>query len=147
MTRKIYIDGDSCPVKKEIVAVAAEYDLPVVLVISVSHGQRLPGASILQVDNRPEAVDVAIANRVSAGDMVVTRDYGLAALILAKGAYCISPGGMIFSRDNIDQLLFERHLSARERRAGFRTKGSRAFTRQDRDKFRRSLRQLIETDY
>ena len=145
--RAVFIDGDACPVKEEIISEAGKHALPVVLIISVSHAQQLDGVEIVQVDNVPEAVDIAIANRVRRGDIVVTQDYGLASLVLAKGAMAISPRGLIFDANNIDDLLLQRYLSAVERRSGGRVKGPPAFTAADKTKFAERFCHLIESSY
>lgn len=144
---RILVDADACPVKKEIAEVAGEYAIPVTLVFSVSHHQQSTGAEIVQVDNTPEAADMAIINRLRRTDIVITQDYGLASLVLAKGARCICPRGMIYDDDNIDQLLLTRHISAKARQAGNRTKGPKAFSSSDRRQFTINLQQLIESDY
>ncbi|MBO8168855.1 MAG: DUF188 domain-containing protein [Thermoanaerobacteraceae bacterium] len=148
--RKIIVDGDACPavIKQEIVDIAGNYDIPVVFVVSISHDIWPAGAEVVRVDNLPEAVDMAVANRVSGGDIVVTQDYGLAALVLAKGARCLSPRGLVYTEENIDGLLFRRHLSAVQRRSGrARIKGPRAFSKADCRNFSHKLRQLIEIGY
>ncbi|WP_366924178.1 YaiI/YqxD family protein [Metallumcola ferriviriculae] len=144
---RIFIDGDACPVKAETVSLADEYKLEVILVASVSHHQHMPGVKLVQVDNMPEAADIAIVNRLEKGDIVVTQDYGLASLVLAKGALALSPRGKDFNHSNIDILLTERHMSAKVRRAGGRTKGPAPFTTADKERFASALRRLIEGGY
>jgi len=85
-----------------------------------------------------------VVNNTSRGDIVVTQDWGLAALVLGKGAFAISPSGRIFSEDNIDFLLEERSLKAKFRRAGGRTKGPSARTREDDRRFQESFLLLVK---
>lgn len=142
---KIIVDADACPVKAEILAVGKERNIPITFIMSmchVSHGDT--GAEVIVVDSLPQAVDMMIVNIVKQGEIVVTQDYGLAALVLGKKAKALSPHGKIFTTRNIDYLLEQRHFSAKIRRAGGKTKGARAFTEEDRVKFITSLIQLLE---
>lgn len=142
---KIIIDGDSCPVREIIFRVAYEKLIPVLVVASVSHIMAAaPGdVTFVSVDNIPQAADIAIINRVVRGDIVVTGDYGLASVILSKGATPVSPRGYRFTHENIDNLLLKRHVEAKIRRSGGKTKGPKAFTQQDRQTFEETLKKLI----
>lgn len=144
-TFKLIVDADSCPVKDIILAVARDTSTPVLLVASVSHQMSCQGEGIrvLTVDKVPQAADIAVINNVLAGDIVVTGDYGLAALVLAKGAVPLSPRGNVYTDANIDGLLLRRHLEARIRRGGGRIKGPAVFGEQDRQRFGHVLRGLI----
>lgn len=95
------------------------------------------------VDNVSQAVDMAIINKAKKGDIVVTGDFGLASMALARKAYAISFNGMIFNEDNIDRLLFERHLSGVVRRSGGRVKGPAKRKGSDDKNFEKSLIFLI----
>jgi len=145
--RKIIVDGDACPVKQEIASVAAEHAMPVIIIASIAHEVEMPGIETVRVDNIPQAADIAVTNRVKRGDIVVTQDYGLASLVLGKKAFCISPRGHIYTEDNIDSLLLQRHISFKERKAGIKTKGPKAFSHEDRKRFITRFSQLIEIDY
>ncbi|MFA5535621.1 MAG: DUF188 domain-containing protein [Bacillota bacterium] len=125
---RIYVDGDACPVAiMDIIQKAGiENDLRVLFVTSTAHirnEEKARGYQFLIVDQEPEAVDLAIANQLEAGDLVVTQDYGLAALVLGKGAKAVTPYGLIFTDENIDSLLDWRYLSGVERRKGVRVRG------------------------
>ena len=95
------------------------------------------------VDNESQAVDMAIINKITEGDIVVTGDFGLASLVLGKKARAISFNGMIYDESNIDRLLFERHVSGVIRRSGGRTKGPAKRTAGDNRNFEKSLVFLI----
>ncbi len=143
-TPKIIVDADSCPVKEIIFKVATDFNLDVALVASVAHEMPvLPGVECIRVDSSPQAVDMAVINHLQAGDIAVTGDYGLASLLLGKGGQVISPRGYIYSNANIDRLLLQRHVDAKIRRAGGRTKGPPAFTGEDRIRFEGNLRKLV----
>lgn len=141
---KIFVDADACPVKDIIIDVAKSFAVQVVMVNSLSHyGAFTDGVEYIVVDNIPEAADLAIVNRISKGDLVVTQDYGLASLVLGKGSFAIHHTGKKYTSENIDQLLFKRHLSAKIRRSGGKTTGPKAFTKTDKENFRNALWRLV----
>lgn len=142
---KIIVDGDSCPVKDIILRISGETDIPVVLVTSTAHwtGRPTGEATVITVDNIPQAADIAISNQTAAGDIVVTEDYGLAAVVLAKRALPVSARGLVYSEKNIDRLLLQRHLDAKIRRGGGRTRGPKKFNEAARLRFEKALRTLI----
>lgn len=141
---KIVIDGDACPksVKNIVIEVAQEYNRDLLMVASFNHNLEGPFRKIV-VGNEPQAVDLAVSNLTKKGDIVVTQDWGLAAVILGKGGRAISPLGMIYNMDKIEFLLEQRHLKAKIRRSGGRTKGPSSRTKKDDQNFRRALRSLL----
>lgn len=142
----IYIDGDACPVTDIVVETASRYDLRIVLIHSTSHfgsASKYQQVEKIMVDNESQAADMAIINRVSPGDVVVTGDYGLASLVLGKGVSAISFSGRIYDDENIEQLLFERHISAEARRSGAKVKGPSKRTTEDNERFRFALGRLL----
>ena len=56
-------------------------------------------------------MDFMLVNMIKKGDLVIAQDYGLAAMCLARGAVTINQNGMIYSEDNIDALLMQRHTA------------------------------------
>jgi len=143
---RILIDGDACPVTALIQKTAARYGVEVVFFHSTCHySSNTNGATmeIIMVDNVSQAVDMAIINKALKGDIVVTGDFGLASLVLGKGVYAISFSGMIYDENNIDQLLFERHVAGVVRRNGGRTKGPAKRSTNDDKNFEKSLNFLI----
>lgn len=141
----IVVDGDSCPVKTEIIATAREFRVPVRMVSSYDHVlQPEEGVSVVQVDRRKESADLYIANHISNGDIVITQDYGLAAMSLAKSCHVLSPRGEPYHAGNIDYLLERRHYNAKERRGGRYSKGPKAFTDLDRQTFQHELTKLLK---
>lgn len=145
-TSKIIVDADACPVKEQISRLAVLYGVPAVMVSSYNHRlPELPGVTNVQVDASDQSADLYIANRLEPGDVLVTGDYGLATIGLAKRAQVMSPRGTMFTNDNIDRLLEERHQSAKRRRAGGRTKGPRPFTAEDRDRFLHVLTKVLRS--
>lgn len=142
---RIVVDGDACPVKREIIETARAFDVPVLLVASYDH--RLEpgdGAEVVQVDRGSDSVDLYIANRIVRGDIVVTQDFGLATMVLAKGAVALSNRGQRYDDGNIDYLLERRHFQAKLRRGGGRSKGPRAMTDEDRAQFQQNLTKVLQ---
>jgi len=120
---KILVDADACPVKEIIEGIAIKLLIPVIMLIDTSHILTSNYSEIILVSKAPDAVDFALINRTDKGDIVVTQDYGVAAMALGKGAYAIHPGGKVYTDSNIDVMLMERDIAKRCRRAGERIGG------------------------
>lgn len=144
---RIIVDADACPVKNEIIEVAAAFNLSVVLVMSIAHYSfdSLPAhVESVYVEKGADRADFKIVQLAKKGDVIITQDYGLASLLLPKGCHVVHHKGYEYTDHNIDRLLETRHFSALQRAAGQRTKGPSAFTEADRNKFKRSFEQLIK---
>lgn len=143
---KIYIDADACPVKDIIISEGTKAKIPVVLVTSFSHysnAENPSGVETIYVDSGADAADYRIMKLAKKGDIIVTQDYGLASLGLAKNCTVLHHKGFIYTNENIDQLLQTRYLSAMARKGGQRTKGPKAFTNEDRENFKELFKQVI----
>ena len=141
---RIVVDADACPVKREIADTARSFGVPVLMVASYDHALVSgPGVEVRQVERGRDAVDLYISNLVRPGDIVVTQDYGLAALALAKRATVLSNRGRLYRNETIDFLMESRHDQAKTRRAGGRTKGPRAMSREDRMRFQQMLTKVL----
>ncbi|WP_042357141.1 YaiI/YqxD family protein [Bacillus rubiinfantis] len=143
---QIYVDADACPVKDIIIAEARAAGFSVILVTSFSHFSTMEqpsGVETIYVDSGADAADYRIMKLAQSGDIIVTQDYGLASLGLAKGCLVLHHKGFTYTNENIDQLLQTRYLSAMERKSGKRTKGPKPFTQEDREKFRKLFKQVI----
>lgn len=146
---KIYVDADACPVKDIIIDEAIQRKLEVTLVTSISHFslQEHPvGVETIYVDNDSEAADYRIMKLASKDDFVITQDYGLASLTLAKGCKVMHHKGFMYTNKNIDDMLQTRYLSAQARKAGMRTKGPKAFTKEDKEIFRRKFIRILDSN-
>ncbi|KUP08957.1 hypothetical protein Q75_01730 [Bacillus coahuilensis p1.1.43] len=146
---KIYVDADACPVKEVIIEEARDFEVPVILVTSFSHfsnAKQPSGVKTIYVDSGADAADYRIVRLVEKGDIIVTQDYGLASLGLAKGIIVLHHKGFRYTNENIDQLLQTRYLSAMARKSGQRTKGPKPFTAEDREKFRDLFKQVISRE-
>jgi len=141
---QILVDADACPVKEIIVRLAKQRKIPVIMLIDTSHQINDGYSRVITVDKAADSVDFALMGLLSAGDVVVTQDYGLAAMALGKKARVINQNGLIYTNDNIDRLLMERHVSGKIRRSGGRTKGPAKRTKADNDKFEMLFEGLLE---
>lgn len=140
---KIIVDADACP--KNVLAICKKkaklHGLELWTVASFNH--QIDSDNHIIVGNAPQEADIKVINISAKGDIIVTQDWGLAAMVLGKGAAVLSPGGKIFRADKIDFLLEEREVKAKLRRAGGRTKGPRKRATEDDERFERSLQKVI----
>lgn len=141
---KVLIDADGCPVVDLTIAVAERFRLPVVLLCDTSHEMYREGAETVTVSKGADAVDFVLVNRVDKGDVVVTQDYGLAAMVLAKRGVAIDQNGRVYSENNIDQLLHGRHVAKKIRQSGGRMKGPKKRSAENNENFEKSLVELLE---
>ena len=123
MTRKLLIDADGCPVVDIAVRLARQHGLKCLILCDTAHEFSKEGARTITVSKGADSVDFALVNLVQKGDVVLTQDYGLAAMCLARGAMPLNQNGMVYTGDNIDALLLQRHVARSIRRGGGRLKG------------------------
>lgn len=140
---KILVDADACPVKHIIIKVAKEKNIPVMMIVNTSHVINDGYSEVVIVDKGKDAVDIVLINKAEKGDIIVTQDYGVAAMGLSKGAKAVNQNGLIFSNENMDRLLFERHIGQKIRRAGGRTGNIKKRTNINDDRFETEFRNLI----
>ena len=114
---RILVDADACPVVRQVEAAARKHGLPMTLLCDAPHIMASDYAEVRHVASGADAVDIALMNLCRRGDIVVTQDYGVAAMALGKGAYAIHHSGKQYTNDNIDMMLMERHLAKKARRA------------------------------
>ena len=140
---KLLVDADACPksVLRICMRVAEKYGLPVITVASFNHC--IESDHHVIVGDDPQETDFKIINSTEAGDVVVTQDWGLAAIVLGKGARSLSPTGREFRPERIEFLLEERDVKAKFRRKGGRTKGPRKRTTEDDQRFESCLERVI----
>lgn len=143
---RIYIDADACPVVKITEQVARKYELPVTLLCDTNHILTSDYSEVRVIGAGADAVELALINLCQAGDIVVTQDYGVAAMALGKKAYVIHQNGWQYNAGNIDILLMKRHMAKKARRSKkkLHLKGPAKRTEEDDDKFATGLIRLIE---
>ncbi len=140
---KILVDADACPVTHIVIRLARQHHIPVLLVTDDSHVMQSDYAEVVTVGQGSDAVDLALINRAQSGDIVVTQDYGVAALALGKRCLAIHQSGMRYTNENIDLLLSERHESRKARKAGKRGGGFKKRTAEDDERFEFHFLSLI----
>ena len=119
----VLIDADGCPVVDTAVPLCRSYQIRCLLLCDTAHSIQRPGVETLVFDKGADSVDFALVSRVCPGDIVITQDYGLAAMCLSRGARVMHQDGWEYTHDNIDALLFQRHAAKKHREAGGRIKG------------------------
>lgn len=139
---RVYVDADACPVTDIAVNWAGQEGFDITLICDSAHEMRRAGASTLTVHRGDDSADYAIVNLLCAGDLVITQDYGLAAMCLARGARVINQDGREYTSGNIDGLLAIRHLARAARRAGERTKGPKKRVKEQDTAFLQALEGL-----
>ena len=142
----IWVDADACPVVKLVEQAAKRRKLPVTLLCDTNHVLTSDYSEVAVIGAGADAVDFALVNRCRAGDLVVTQDYGVAAMALGKGAYGIHQSGKWYTQENIGGLLMDRHLAQKARRASGKhhLKGPKKRTPADDAAFAASLERLLD---
>lgn len=142
---KIFVDADACPVVDIVEDIATKYNIPVTLLCDTNHVLTSDYSEVIVVGAGADAVDYKLISICHRGDIVVTQDYGVAAMALGKGAFAIHQSGKWYTNENIDQMLMERHLNKKARRASSRNhiKGPRKRTEQDDQRFAESFEKLL----
>jgi len=144
--QQILVDADACPVVKIVVNVAEKKDIPCVLLCDTNHVLSSDYAEVRVIGAGADAVDFALISICHKGDIVVTQDYGVAAMALGKGAYAIHQSGCWYTNENIDQMLMGRHLAKKARRGSGKhhLKGPAKRTAEDDERFEESFLKLVE---
>ena len=143
----ILVDADACPVVPEITAVAKKYGVPLHLYCDTNHILNPSYGEAHVIGAGADAVDIAVANASKKGDVVVTQDYGVAAMALGKGAYAVHQNGWQYTEKNIDRLLYERYEAKKARRSSRKTHlhGPRKRTDADNEKFMAMFDKLVQS--
>ncbi len=146
---RILVDADACPVVRITEQVAEEMGIQVTLLCDTNHVLQSDYSEVITVGTGADAVDFKLVSICQRGDLVVTQDYGVAAMILGKGAYGIHQSGKWYTNENIDQMLMERHMAKKARNAKKKhhLKGTAKRTEEDDQRFEESLRRLIDYIY
>lgn len=142
----VLVDADACPVVRSVEHLAKKYQIPVTLLCDTNHVLSSNYSEVKIISAGADAVDYALVGICHKGDIVVSQDYGVAAMALGKGAYAIHQSGKWYTNDNIDQMLFERHLGKKARRSSLKNhlKGPAKRTEEDDKRFEESFENLIQ---
>ena len=142
----VLIDADGCPVTGIAIHLCIEFQITCTLLCDTAHEFHRDGVQTLVFDKGADSVDFAIVNRVQKGDLVITQDYGLASMCLAKGAKVLHQDGWEYTAYNMDALLFQRHASREYRAFGGRIKGPAKRKNTQDQAFSAAFRQLLENE-
>ena len=142
---KIFVDADACPVVRIVESIAKKYQVSVALLCDTNHVLSSDYSEVMIVGAGADAVDFKLISLCHQGDIVVTQDYGVAAMALGKKAYAIHQSGKWYTDENIDQMLMERHLAKNARRGSLKNhlKGPRKRTAEDDQRFEESFEKLL----
>ncbi|MCI6499163.1 MAG: YaiI/YqxD family protein [Lachnospiraceae bacterium] len=141
----IYVDADACPVVRIVEDIAEKYNIAVTLLCDTNHVLNSDYSDVIVVGAGADAVDYKLISICHKGDIVVSQDYGVAAMALGKGAYAIHQSGRWYTNDNIDRMLIERHLNKKQRRTSHKNhvKGPKKRTSEDDERFRESFEKMV----
>ena len=142
----IYVDADACPVVDIVEKIAKKYQISVTLLCDTNHILTSGYSEVVVVGAGADAVDYKLISLCRRGDIVVTQDYGVAAMTLGKSAYAIHQSGKWYTDENIDQMLMERHLNKKARRASHKNhlKGPKKRTEEDDERFAQSFERMVK---
>ena len=141
----LYVDNDACPVKEEVLKVAARYSLCVTFVSNQGMRPiRQANVNMITVGAAFDAADDWIVEHITSGDIAITADIQLAARCLKKHAHAVKHNGQIFTPQTIGAALASRELNAYLREAGEIKGHNAAFTKADRSAFLQSLDALVQ---
>ena len=141
----IYVDADACPVIGIVERIAKSHNIAVTLLCDTNHYLTSDYSEVVYVGAGADAVDFKLISLCEKGDLVVTQDYGVAAMALGKGAYAIHQSGKWYTDENIDWMLMERHLNKKARRGSAKNhiKCPRKRTNEDDERFAQSFERLV----
>lgn len=141
----IYVDADACPVIWIVENIAKKYNIETTLICDTNHVLTSDYSDVVTVSAGADAVDFKLVNLCTHDDIVVTQDYGVAAMALSKGAYAIHQSGKWYTNDNIDQMLMQRHITKCEKRASSKNhiKGHKNRSNEDNIHFAESFEKLV----
>ena len=142
---QIFVDADACPVVAIVEKIAKEHNVPVTLLCDTNHVLSSAYSEVVIVGAGADAVDYKLISICHKGDIVVSQDYGVAAMALGKGAYAIHQSGKWYTNANIDQMLMEHHLNKKARRSSHKNhiKGPKKRTAEDDERFAQSFEKMV----
>ena len=141
----ILIDADGCPVVDLTVRIGRSHGVPVKILCDTAHRIEREGAETLVFDKGADSVDFALVNRVTPGDIVITQDYGLATMCLARRARVLNQNGLEYTAQNIDSLLARRHENKKLLLAGKYPKGTPKRTKEQDITYRNALERILQS--
>ena len=142
---RILVDADACPVKEIVLELAKKYQLETHMFFDNSHVYEDGYSTVYILDKGADSVDYFLINKTLPGDIVVTQDYGVASMALAKKALPIHQNGIVFTNDNMITFLESRRMHQKLRKHK-NLKGPKKRTHKDDQKFKKQLDNLISSN-
>ncbi|MCI8445716.1 MAG: YaiI/YqxD family protein [Bacilli bacterium] len=143
---RIIVDADAMPSIPLIENIARRYGLPCILISDDTHELRSNYSEVVTVTKGFQSVDMYLVNMITPGDIVISQDYGVAVLGLAKQCYVIHPKGFCYTKEHIDSMLAGRHMASKMRKHGHHTKGPKRRTKEDEERLMNTLIKQIEQE-
>lgn len=143
---RILIDGDGCMRTDTTISIAKQHNIPVKIFHDTARIIDNEYAEIRVIDKGRDAVDIAIANEILKGDIVITNDVGLATMVLAKGGHAMNSYGLTYTTDNISAFAEARYIKGCIKRKTDRHKTGRILPKQEHFSFYQELSNLIESN-
>lgn len=142
---QIFVDADACPVVDIVETIAEKYNIKTTLLCDTNHVMYSDYSEVIVVGAGADAVDYKLISLCNRGDIVVSQDYGVAAMAFGKAAYAIHQSGRWYTDENIDRMLTERHLNKKARRSSHKNhiKGPKKRTEEDDERFAQSFEKMI----
>lgn len=142
---QIFVDADACPVVDIVETIAEKYNIKTTLLCDTNHILYSDYSEVIVVGAGADAVDYKLISLCHRGDIVVSQDYGVAAMALGKAAYAIHQSGRWYTDENIDRMLMERLLNKKARRSSHKNhiKGPKKRTEEDDERFAQSFEKMI----
>lgn len=142
---QIFVDADACPVVDIVETIAEKYNIKTTLLCDTNHVLYSDYSEVIVVGAGADAVDYKLISLCHRGDIVVSQDYGVAAMALGKAAYAIHQSGRWYTDENIDRMLMVRHLNKKARRSSHKNhiKGPKKRTEEDDERFAQSFEKMI----
>ena len=135
----LLVDGDACPDLPAIKDLAWKYQVEMTVFVDYAHFIQDDYFRTILCEVGSDSVDLVLLKQVQANDLVITQDYGLASLVLSKGAKVLHISGKVIDDNNIEELLMSRYVSAKQRKSGRRTRGPAKRTDEVRNQFLKQL--------
>ena len=144
---QVLVDADACPVIGIIEKISKEYHILVTLLCDTNHVLSSDYSKVIVVGAGADAVDYKLISLCQRDDIIVSQDYGVAAMALGKGAYAIHQSGRWYTNENIDQMLMERHLNKKARKSSHKNhiNGPKKRTQEDDERFALAFEKMILT--
>lgn len=143
---RIIVDADAMPGIKIIEEVAQKYGVKCILISDTTHNLTSDYSEIITVDKGFQSVDMYLVNIIKENDIVISQDYGVATIALARKCLVVNPKGLLYTDDNIDMMMATRHIATKMRKQNHHLKGPKKRTKEDDERLRKTLESLVTLD-